>query len=105
MASYLALANLATNAEFVTRVGYAIGKYAAYIQNEASNTTNHLARRNWQLKAQANLQQMAIALVGDVCRDSNVTAQLEAVADTDLQTATETAANTLIGTQISYTEL
>ena len=48
---------------------------------------------------------MALALVQAICLDSNVVAGLSAVTDADLQTATETAANDLIGVPVSYTDL
>ena len=34
MATYLELANLANDSNFLNRIGYAVGKYAAYIFNE-----------------------------------------------------------------------
>ena len=47
MATYLELSNLATNADFLARIGYAVGKYAAYVQFEDPGTGSHAARRNW----------------------------------------------------------
>ena len=44
-------------------------------------------------------------VVGAICRNDNVVAGLAAVTDTNLQTATETAANALIGVPISYVDL
>ena len=82
-----------------------LGKYAAYIQNEDAGTTNHAARRNWQLKAQSNPMSMATALVQVICLDSDVVANLGAVTNASLQTATETAAHNLIGTPVSYLDL
>ncbi|MCX6632049.1 MAG: hypothetical protein NTW28_30945, partial [Candidatus Solibacter sp.] len=93
MATYLELANLANDSSFLLRIGYAIGKYAAYIFNESGGTTNHTERRNWALNATANIPLMQSLLVHEICRDSNVVAGLEAVSDVNLQTATETAAN------------
>ena len=55
MASYLELAALETNSDFLARVGYAVGKFAAYIQGEDPTTSGHLARRNWQLKARKQI--------------------------------------------------
>jgi hypothetical protein len=105
MATYLDLATLASDQNFLARMAYACGKYAAYIQNEDSGVANHAARHNWQLKAQSSPSQMALALVQAICLDSNVVAGLSAVSDADLQTATETAANALIGVPVSYTDL
>jgi hypothetical protein len=84
---------------------YAVNKYAAYIQNEDPGAASHAARRNWQLKAQANIPAMAASLVQAICLDSNVVADLGAVTDVNLQTATETAANGLIGAPVSYVDL
>jgi histone H3/H4 len=105
MATYLDLANLANDGSLLARIGHAIGKYAAYIFNEAPDATDHAKRLNWALKATANPPAMAAALVSSITRDANVVANLAAVEDTDLQTATETAANTLIGAPISYADL
>lgn len=96
---------MANNGAFLARIGFAIGKYAAYIQDEDPGTANHAARRNWQLKAQANIPAMAASLVQAICPDSNVVAGLGAVTDVNLQTATETAANGLIGAPVSYVDL
>lgn len=105
MATYLQLSQLATDSSFLARIGYAVSKYAAYIQNEDAGTTNHAARRNWQLKAQSNLPGMALTLVQAVIQDSNVVANLDAVSDANLQTATETAANGLITVAVTYADL
>ena len=105
MATYLELANLANDSSFLSRIGYAIGKYAAYIFNEDPASANHAARLNWAIKATANIPLMESLLVRAVCRDTNVVANLGAVADTDLQTATETAANSVIVAPVSYMDL
>jgi hypothetical protein len=48
---------------------------------------------------------MARLLVDAVIQDANVILGLGAVSDANLQTATETAANTMIGTPIEYADL
>jgi len=105
MATYLELSSLATDASFLARVGYAIGKYAAYIFNEAVDAANHATRLNWAIKAANNTQAMANTLAGAVRRADAVVAGLAGVADADLQTATETAANTVIAAPVSYLDL
>ena len=105
MATYLDLANLANDASFLARVGYAIGKYASYIFNEDPGSQNHAARLNWAVKATTNVPAMAATLVPKICQDTNVVAGLAAVTDANLQTATETAANGLIGVPVSYVDL
>jgi hypothetical protein len=105
MATYLELGNLANDSNFLTRVGYAIGKYAAYIFNEGSGASNRAPRLNWAIKAAASMPLMEAALIGSIIRDSNVVAYLGEVSDADLQTATETAANAMIGAVVSYMDL
>src|ERR1035438_3206284 len=105
MSSYFELANLAADASFLARIGYAIGKYASYIFNEDPGSANHAARLNWAIKATTNVPAMAASLVQNICQDVNVVAGLAAVTDANLQTATETAANDLIGVPIRYMDL
>lgn len=105
MATYLELATLAGNLEFLARIAYAVGNYAAYIAHEAENAPNHMARWNWSLRASGSPELMARSLAAAVCRDANVMANLAGVTDADLQTAVETAANELIAVPISYHDL
>jgi hypothetical protein len=105
MATYLDLATLSTDPNFLARIGYAIGNFAAYILNEDPAAANHAARLNWALKANLDTRAMAVSLAMAVCRSPNVTANLAAVVDTDLQPAVETAANQLIGQPVSYSDL
>jgi len=86
MATYLDLANLANDASFLARIGYAIGKYASYIFQRRSRLANHAARLNWAVKATTNVPAMAATLVPKICQDTNVVAGLAAVTDANLQT-------------------
>src|ERR1019366_575037 len=94
-----------TDLNFLARISYAVGKYAAYISNEDPGAQNHPARLNWAFKAFQDPLVMARSVVGAVCRDDNVVADLAAVTDQNLQTATETAANTMMLTSNSYAAL
>jgi hypothetical protein len=102
---YSSLGALQTDATFAMRVGYAILKYASYISNEDPGTTNHVARHNWALRATSSVVSMRDLLMPAILMDGNVVAGGSAVTDANLQSATETAANTLIGTPTSYADL
>ena len=103
--AYIDLQNLSTDAAFIARVTYAINKFSAYIQNEALATPQHTQRLNWTLKAAANLPAMVASLMPSILQDPNVVANLGAVSDQNLQTATETAAGLQIAAPVGYLDL
>ena len=105
MATYLELSNLSVNADFLARVAYAVGKYAAYIENEAADATDHAKRMNWAAKAKADSRAMAVSMIYDICQNADVVYGLAAVTDASLQTAVETAANADITAPIGYADL
>ena len=96
MATYLELANLATDAEFVKRLTYAVAKFASYILDEAENTPNHKARVKWASSAILNPSGVAQAVAPAVCLNEDVTYGLAEVLDPALQTAVETACGKLL---------
>lgn len=105
MATYLELATLQGNPDFLARIAYAVGSFAAYVFNEAPEVPNHAARYNWALKAMLDPRATAATLVPEVCRDADVVYGQAAIPDASLQVAVEVAAGKQIPTVAAYADL
>ena len=98
MATYLELYALAGNADFQTRLRYALLRAAYDISNEAIDTPNHIKRLAW---ARAELDgQSAVAidrLAIGVLLNPSIAAAGAAATDSDIQFQVNSLVQNLVG--------
>ena len=94
--SYSDSADLMNDTVFRGRIKVAALHFANYVMGESPGTSSHNTRFKWAQAAYLMPDQTAMNLQPIVVMDSNVQAQGAAVDDPTLQTAVETAINTII---------
>lgn len=100
--TYAQLDALRTDGIFLSRMSYAVAKYALYIVAEAEDAANHLARVNWATVALSDTVAAASRLATKVVQDGQVQTDGSAITDANLQTVVETAANGVITAPVTY---
>jgi hypothetical protein len=91
MATYLQIADLRGDADFRARVGQAIVNYATYLLGQPADRPWHEQEVQWSRKASTATEDQVYRIMGFVCGDATVQAQLSAIPDAELQTVVETA--------------
>lgn len=104
MATYLELANLQNNPDFLARIGYAVGSFASEALTRSAGL-NQARRYNWALRAVADPRATAVILAPEVCRNADVVYGQAAVTDPSLQIAVEFAAAQQIPAVATYADL
>jgi hypothetical protein len=99
MATYLQLAALKTNADFVARVEIGVAKFAEYKLDENPAAQGHALSVKWAQNALANPASVAAGLLPAVVLDGNIAAKAATPADltdAEVQSAVEVAINRVL---------